>query len=244
MPVKLNFARLLSLSSVCVLAACSRSAPPADAAPVAGAPPPAPSASSAAAAPVAPAPGADGPKTCADLRDLNACEKECDAGKASACETLGDLHAKPKQERSPGDFVDYALRAFDEGCTLGAKSACDKREALLEDLRAACQKSAKDCASLGEALSRIDGHDKEASESFDRACLAGDASACEGRGHLHEGREPMKFHAAVAEKAFDRACTLGSVSACCSLAGVYARLEQDKKSDKAMARLEALNDKS
>ena len=226
-----------------MLAACSRSAPPAEAAPVASAPPPAPAASTA-AAPPAPAPGADTPKTCADLRDLNACEKECGAGKANACETLGDLHAKPKEERSPGDFVEYALPAFDEGCTLGAKTACDKRDALLEDLRAVCQKNAKDCSNLGQALSRVDGHDKEADESFDRACQAGDASACEGRGELHEKLEPRKLHSAIAEKAFDRACTLGSVSACCSLAGVYQRLEQDKKAEKAMARMESLNDKS
>ncbi|WP_437710134.1 hypothetical protein WMF45_35930 [Sorangium sp. So ce448] len=239
---------LLPSCAAASLLACGPSAPPA-AAPLAQAPP---GASGVAPAPVVgPAPAEPAPtaapapaKTCSEAQDIETCETECAAGKAAACETLGDLHAKAEDKATPGFSLGSALRAFGEACKLGAKSACDKREVQLKELRAACQKSAKGCAALGRALSTQDGHDKEVDESFDRACNAGDVAACEDRGELHMDLEPAKIHAAIAEKALDRACASGSVSACCSLVKVYTDTDREKKADAAKARVEAANDRS
>ncbi|MDC0678703.1 hypothetical protein [Sorangium atrum] len=250
--VKMRLAAILLPSCAAVsLLACGPSAPPADA-PPAQAPPgasraapapvvsPAPAEPASSAATAAPAPA----KTCSDAQDIDTCETECAAGKAAACETLGDLHAKAEGKESPGFSLGSALRAFGEACKLGAKSACDKREAHLKELRAACQKSAKSCFALGDALSGQDGHDKEVDESFDRACNAGDVAACEERGELHMDLEPAKIHAAIAEKALDRACASGSAHACCSLVKVYTDTDREKKADAARARVEAANDRS
>ncbi len=41
-------------------------------------------------------------KTCSEAQDIETCETECAAGKAAACETLGDLHAKAGRQGVSG----------------------------------------------------------------------------------------------------------------------------------------------
>jgi hypothetical protein len=184
-------------------------------------------------------------KTCASDPDVEICSKDCDGGNASACETLGELHAKQEDGELPGFSLSYALRALSKACSLGAKSSCEKRDAHLKDLRVACQKNAKDCTALGRVLAGQEaGHDKEADQSYARACDAGDNAACEARGELHLGWEPEKVHSAIAAQSLDRACGKGLASACCSLIKVYTDTRQEKNADAARKRFEVANDKS
>jgi hypothetical protein len=174
-----------------------------------------------------------------------ACERSCATNNARDCELLGELAAKPEDETAPGYSLGPALRYFTMACALGAKTACDKGEALLNDLRARCQKAAKTCTVLGRTLeAQIQGHDSETDQSFERACKAGDAYGCEARGELHASWEPLKTHSSIAERAYDRGCTLGLAGACCALAGVYRDADQEAKSDRAMARFNAAEEKA
>jgi hypothetical protein len=174
-----------------------------------------------------------------------ACERSCAADNARDCEILGDLAAKPENETAPGYSLGPALRFFTRGCALGANTACEKGEALLKELRAGCQKTAKTCTVLGRTLeAQIKGHDSETDQSFERACKAGDADGCEARGELHARWEPLKTHGRIAERAYDRGCTLGLAGACCALAGVYRDADQEKKSEQAMARFHAAEEKA
>jgi hypothetical protein len=181
-----------------------------------------------------------------EAKDYIACERSCAADNARDCEIVGELAAKPENETTPGYYsLGPALRFFTKGCALGVKTACDKGEALLNELRTACQKTAKTCTVLGRTLeAQIKGHDGEIDQSFERACKAGDADGCEARGELHAGWEPLKAHGRIAERAYDRACTLGLAGACCALAGIYRDADQEKKSDQAMARFNAAEDKA
>jgi hypothetical protein len=195
-------------------------------------------ATSSVAAPTAPA------KTCASTPDVELCSRDCEAGNASACEALGDLYERQEDETLPGFSMGYALSAFGTACSSGAKTACDKAEARWQELRGACQKRAKDCAALGRAASAQESDDKEADQSFARACEAGDGAACEARGELHQDWEPPKLHAAIAAQSLDRACGKGLASACCSLIKVYTDTEQKKEADAARKRFEVANDES
>jgi TPR repeat protein len=254
--VKSSLAAFLTWSSVAVLplVACSGSAPPAAApaetaepGPSAAAPDPASSTApvaSGSTSAVAPAGPVAIVKTCALAPEIEICSQDCGSGKAAACETLGDLHVKQEDGAMPGFSLSFALHAFAKACSLGATGACDKRDAQLKELRAACQKSAEACTKLGRAIARQDGHDREADRSFARACDAGDMAACEARGELHLDWEPVKLHAAVAAQSLDRACTKGLASACCSLIKVYSDTDQEKKLDQARKRFEVANDKS
>ncbi len=254
--MKSSFSAVLfwSFGSALGLAACGGSAPPADdpaavPPPAVGATPPAPASSAAPGAsasstaatlaePAAPE------KTCASAPGIEICSRECKARNATACETLGELHVKQEDGELPGFSMAYALSAFGEACALGAKSACDKADAHWKALRAACQKNAKDCSALGRAAAGQDGRDKEADQSFSRACDAGDSTACEARGVLHQDWEPATVHAPIAAQSLDRACAKGLSSACCSLIKLYVDTSQEKKADLARKRFEVVNDKS
>ena len=54
-----------------------------------------------------------------------------------------------------------------------------------------------------------EGKDREADQSYARACDAGDSAACEARGELRQDWEPATVHAPIAEKSLDRACSKG-----------------------------------
>jgi TPR repeat protein len=157
---------------------------------------------------------------------------------------VGELYAKQEDRQLPGFSMAYALSAFAKACSLGAKTACDKADAHWKELRAACQKSAKDCTALGRAAAGQEGKDKEADQSYARACDAGESAACEARGELHQDWEPTTVHAPIAAQSLDRACSKGLPSACCSLIKLYTDTLQEKKADLARKRFEVANDKS
>lgn len=153
-----------------------------------------------------------------------ACSSDCDKGRASACETLGDLHATEEGLPEPASSAGPALLAWNRACSLGGATACNKSTALRASLEQQCKLHPKrSCRIFANAVAAEAGDAPRAlaDQLLERACRAGDALGCFERGELHGSWEPHGEHEPVAEREYLRACWLGSAEGCCAMETIY-----------------------
>ncbi len=159
-------------------------------------------------------------------------EKSCDAGKAKACDELGNLFhdgfgvhrddvraaqlfRKACKGKNPDGCADDArASALGEGQTANEKAALPRLEQMCK------AGSARACGNLGDLFGRHLGAPQDASRVEDllsHACGKGVARACSNLASI-------AFHTGAKKRAEDlaqRACELGDPSGCAHLGDLY-----------------------
>jgi TPR repeat protein len=168
-----------------------------------------------------------GAHACADGNEAD-CSKQCSAGDAPSCATLGFMYEKGKgvalNDAKAFEHYDRACKKGDaNGCTgvafLYSKGRGVAADPALADkmLRDACDKgNARACSGLGHEA-RIGGKNDEAVRLLERSCKLGYERACFYAGGVLMAQTKDE---ARALKNYERACQGHDYRGCLALAGM------------------------
>lgn len=162
-------------------------------------------------------------------------EKACDAGRASGCYLLANLHAKGQEH---GRANELYQRACLDGSAIacaklggrllqGIKESADEAQ-ILDLVTTACNGgSAEGCSYLAYLYATgergVSEDDARALVLYEKACDGGDANACYNVGINHEKGWGTRESPSNALTAYERACHLGNALGCTNAGFLHER---------------------
>jgi TPR repeat protein len=170
-----------------------------------------------------------------DPKDLEACQRACDADKPKSCNSLGIMLKKAGPNQ---DFV-KAAAAYQRGCDKGEPDACNELAVLhhfgngvpLDFVKAfslyqkACDSgNAAGCSNVALSYHLARGtirDDKKAVEFYQIACDAQHTPACNSLGDMYKNGDGIPRDEAKAIKLYSAGCDLKSGISCDKLGELY-----------------------